>query len=111
MNLDTGAQNTVLYSSFVKQFPDIQERSTTEQHRITGVGGSTSIKSFTLPSLEFRLAGVDLALKPATVLLEENNGTSAWFNGNLGMDLLNQARSVDADFGSMTLSLRKTGQH
>lgn len=106
MSLDTGAQNTVLYSSFAKQFPDIQERSTTEQHRITGVGGSASIKSFTLPSLLFRLAGADVALKPATVLLEENNSTSAWFKGNLGMDLLNQARSVDVDFGSMTLSLK-----
>jgi predicted aspartyl protease len=106
VSLDTGAENTVLYSSFAKQFPDIQGRSTTEQHRITGVGGSRSISSFTLPSLSFRLGGVDVALKPASVLLEENNSTSAWFKGNLGMDLLNQARSVDLDFGSMTLSLK-----
>jgi hypothetical protein len=105
-SLDSGAQNTVLYPSFAKQFPDLQGRSTIEQHRITGVGGSASIKSFTLPSLSFRLGGVDVALKPATVLLEENNSTSAWSKGNLGMDLLNQARSVDVDFGSMTLSLK-----
>ena len=105
-SLDSGAQNTILYPSFVKLFPDIQERSTTERHRITGVGGSAFIKAFTLPSLEFRLAGVEVALKRATVLLEENNGTSAWFNGSLGMDLLNQARGVDVDFGSMTLSLK-----
>lgn len=76
------------------------------QHRITGVGGSASIESFTLPSLSFRLGGVDVTLKPANILLEENNSTSAWFKGNLGMDLLNQARSVDVDFGSMTLSLK-----
>jgi Aspartyl protease len=106
VNLDLGAQNTVLYPSFAKQFPDIQERGTTERHRVTGVGGSASMKSFNLPSLSFQLGGVELALKPATVLLEENNSTSAWFKGNLGMDLLNQARSVDVDFGSMTLSLK-----
>jgi len=106
VSLDSGAQNTVLYPSFAKQFPDIQEHGTTEQHRITGVGGSASKQSFTLPSLSFRLGGVDLALKPATVLLEENNSTSAWFKGNLGMDLLNQAPSVDVDFGSMLLSLK-----
>jgi predicted aspartyl protease len=105
VNLDTGAQNTVLYPSFAKQFPDLQEHSTTEEHRVIGVGGSASMKSFTLPSLEFQLGGVDVALKPATVLLEESNSTSAWFRGNLGMDLLNQARRVDVDFGSMTLSL------
>ncbi len=111
LNLDLGAQNTVLYPSFAKQFPDIQERSTTEQHRVTGVGGSASIKSLTSPSLSFQLGGVDLALKPATVLLEENNSTSTWSKGNLGMDLLNQAHTVDVDFGSMTLSLKETGPH
>lgn len=106
LNLDLGAQNTVLYPSFAKQSPDIQEHSTTEQHRVTGVGGSASIKSLTLPSLSFQLGGVGLALKPATVLLEENNSTSTWSKGNLGMDLLNQAQTVDVDFGSMTLSLK-----
>lgn len=86
-------------------FPDTRQRSATEQHRITGVGGSASLKSLTLPSLSFQLGGLDVALKPATVLLEANNGTSAWFEGNLGMDLLNEARRVDLDLGSMTLSL------
>jgi hypothetical protein len=106
VNLDLGAQNTVLYPSFAKQFPAIQERSPTEQHRVTGVGGSASIKSFTLPSLSFQLGGFDLALRPATILLEENNSTSTWSKGNLGMDLLNQAHRANVDFGSMTLNLK-----
>jgi hypothetical protein len=106
LSLDSGAQNTILYPSFARQFPDLQNANAVQQHKVTGVGGSSSIRSLTLPSLEFLLGGREVTLKPATVLLEENNSTSGWFKGNLGMDLLNQARSVDVDFGSMTLSLR-----
>ena len=47
-----------------------------------------------------------VTLAPATVLLQENNSTTGWFRGNLGMDLLNQARGVDVDFESMTLTLQ-----
>ena len=106
VNLDSGAQNTVLYPSFAKRFPEIRNQSTIEEHRVTGVGGSSSIRSLVLSSLEFRLGGHDVSLKPATVLLENNNSTSDWFEGNLGMNLLNQGNIVDVDFGSMTLVLK-----
>ena len=106
MSLDSGAQNTVLYPAFARQFPDIQKDGVAEQHRVIGVGGSASIKSFTLPSLDFQLSGRSVILKPASVLLENNNSTSDRFQGNLGMNLLNQANSVEMDFGSMTLTLK-----
>jgi predicted aspartyl protease len=106
MSLDTGAQNTILYPSFAHQFPDIASNASNREHRITGVGGSTSIQSWTLPSLVLQLGDRNFILKPATVLLEENNSTSAWFQGNLGMSLLNQASSVDIDLKSMTIASR-----
>jgi hypothetical protein len=106
MSLDSGAQNTILYPSFAKLFPDLQTGSTTEKHRVTGVGGSSAIQSFSLPSLEFEVGNHQVTLAPATVLLQENNSTTGWFRGNLGMDLLNQARRVDVDFDSMTLTLQ-----
>lgn len=43
---------------------------------------------------------------PVFVMLKENNSTSSWFTGNLGMDLLNQAHTVTLDFHSMLLTLR-----
>lgn len=107
MSLDTGAVDTVLYPSFARQFSEIDKDGAVEQHRVTGVGGSTSIKSLTVPSLDFQLGGSrTLTLKPATILLDENNSTSAWFRGNLGMNLLNQANSVEANFDSMRLTLK-----
>jgi hypothetical protein len=106
MSLDTGAQNTILYPSFAHQFPQLASQASGEEHRITGVGGSTSIRSWTLSSLPLKLGDRNLTLKPATVLLEENNSTSGWFQGNLGMNLLNQSSSVDIDLVSMTITPR-----
>ncbi|HTF70792.1 MAG TPA: hypothetical protein VK638_49785 [Edaphobacter sp.] len=58
-----------------------------------------------MPSLTFTVGGRDVLLKQAHILLKSNNSTSSWFSGNLGMDLLNQARSVEVDFNSMQLLL------
>ena len=76
-----------------------------EAHKVTGVGGSADIKSVLLPSLTFNVGRRDVLLKPAHIMLKDNNSTSNWFAGNLGMDLLNQAGSVEIDLTSMTLSL------
>jgi Aspartyl protease len=105
-SLDMGAQNTVLYPSFAHAFPDIQANGATEKHRVTGVGGSAEITSLLLPSLALKVGSRNVLLKPAHILLKDNNSTTNWFAGNLGMDLLNQAHNVDIDFNSMTLSLQ-----
>jgi predicted aspartyl protease len=106
VSLDTGAQNTVLYPSFAKRFPDIKSLGAAEAHRLTGAGGSTSIGSLSIPSVDFEIANRRVTLAPATVILRENNSTAGWFNGNLGMDLLNQADSIDVNFSKMTLVLK-----
>lgn len=58
-----------------------------------------------LPSVTLQVGAHDVVLKPAHVLLVEHNGNSAWYFGNLGMDLLNQASTVSLDFQAMTLRL------
>jgi hypothetical protein len=73
---------------------------------VTGVGGSAKMESVVLPSLSFIVGGREVLLKPAHILLKDNNSNSNWFAGNLGMDLLNQAHSVEVDFDSMTMLLR-----
>lgn len=105
LSLDSGAQNTILYPTFAKRFPELQNGHAEGSQRLTGVGGSALKRAFTVPSLEFSLGGRSVVLKPATVLLEANNSSSSWFEGNLGMNLLNQAKTVEIDFGAMTLSL------
>ena len=104
-SLDLGAQNTVLYPSFGESFPAVKAAGLPEHHQVTGVGGSASIDSVSIPSLTLTLGGRPVALKPAHLLLHDNNSTSNRFAGNLGMDLLNQAGAVEIDFQSMTLTL------
>lgn len=104
-SLDMGAQNTVLYPAFAQAHPDLQTSGSSEAHKVTGVGGSAEIPSLLVPSLTFTIGGRGVSLRPAHILLKSNNSTSGWFSGNLGMDLLNQARSVEVDFNSMKLML------
>jgi hypothetical protein len=104
-SLDMGAQNTVLYPAFAQAHSDLQTIGSSEAHKVTGVGGSAEIPSVLVPSLTFTVGGRDVSLRPAHILLKSNNSTSGWFSGNLGMDLLNQARSVEIDFNSMKLML------
>jgi hypothetical protein len=104
-SLDMGAQNTVLYPAFAQAQPDYQTSGSSEAHKVTGVGGSAEISSVLVSSLTFTVGGRNVLLRPAHILLKSNNSTSGWFSGNLGMDLLNQARSVEVDFNSMKLML------
>ena len=103
--LDTGAQNTDLYQAFANTFSDLVKSGKKESHKLTGVGGSANVDSVILPSLTLRIGRHDVLLRPAHVLLQKSNGTSGMFEGNLGMDLLNQAHAITLNFQSMTLSL------
>jgi len=105
-SLDTGAQGTELYPAFAREFPEIKASGSPEGRKVIGVGGSAKMESVVLPSLAFIVGGREVSLKPAHILLRDNNSNSNWFAGNLGMDLLNQARSVEVDFDSMTILLR-----
>jgi hypothetical protein len=105
-SLDTGAQNTDLYPLFAKEFaPLLKSEGKKESRRLTGVDGSASFDSMMLPSITLQVGARDVILKPAHVLVVQHNGSSAWYFGNLGMDLLNQAKAVTLDFQAMTLRL------
>ena len=103
--LDTGAQNTDLYQAFANTFSDLVKSGKRESHNLTGVGGSANVDSVILPLVTLRIGGHDVLLRPAHVLLQKSSGTSGMFEGNLGMDLLNQAHAVTLNFQSMTLTL------
>jgi predicted aspartyl protease len=103
--VDTGAQNTDLYQAFANTFSDLVKSGKRESHTLTGVGGSANVDSVILPLVTLRIGGRDLLLRPAHVLLEKSSGTSGMFEGNLGMDLLNQAHTITLNFQSMTLTL------
>jgi gag-polyprotein putative aspartyl protease/Aspartyl protease len=107
MTVDSGAEKTVLSPPFASRFPDVLKSiGKPESHSLTGLAGSASYKSVLLPSLDLQVGGHTVTLKNVHVLTEESSDTSKWADGNLGIDLLNEARSVTIDFRAMTLTLR-----
>lgn len=71
-----------------------------------GVGSSKNMNAAILESLRFVVGGYPVVLKPSNVLLTPTGETSKFFQGNLGIDLLQQAHEVTFNFRAMTLSLR-----
>jgi predicted aspartyl protease len=101
--LDTGAVDTDLNPAFARSLPSLMKSGTSEKRSIEGLGGNTNSPSILLPSVLLGIGGKNVTLRPAHVFTEQGNG--AWAAGNLGMDLLQQARSFAVDFGAMTLRL------
>jgi hypothetical protein len=103
---DTGAQQTVLYPPFAAAFPDLIRQGTQGTQPLSGFSGTTEVASISLPSLTFEVGDRPVVLAPAEVLLRQTLGMSRWYAGNFGMDLLNQAQTVDLDFRAMRFALK-----
>jgi hypothetical protein len=106
LRLDTGATTTDLYPPFAELFPElIRSGSKTESYRMEGVGGAKNMNAAILESLRMSIGGFPITLKPANVLLTHTTEASQYLQGNLGMDLLQQAHRTIFDFKKMTLTL------
>jgi hypothetical protein len=101
-SLDTGASDTDLNEGFAKALPNLIEAGTKETRPITGLGGSVSYDSVLLGPVDFDLGGRNVTLKAPHVFPKHSLGK---FDGNLGNDILKQAKSITVDFRSMTLEL------
>jgi hypothetical protein len=105
--LDTGATNADLYPPFATVFPElISTAAKTDSYKMEGVGSVRYMDAVTLPSLNFTIGGFAVILKPAGVLLKPTGEASKFFEGNLGIDLLQQAHKATFDFRAMTLTLQ-----
>jgi len=105
--LDTGATNTDLYPPFASAFPELIRLATkTDAYKIEGVGGAKYMEATILESLKFSIGGFPTTLKSVGVLLKPTTNASRFFEGNLGIDLLQQAHKTTFDFGKMTLTLQ-----
>ena len=101
-SLDTGAVDTDLNESFAKKFPELVVAGTKETRPITGLGGSNTYDSVLLGPVTFRVGGLDITLKSPHVFVSHSLGK---FDGNMGNDILNQAKAVTLNFRAMTLKL------
>ncbi|MBI3680915.1 MAG: aspartyl protease family protein, partial [Acidobacteria bacterium] len=100
-SFDTGATRTDLYARFGREFRQLVETGRKDTALRTGAGGTVRDDVVVLPDVQIQLGGLSTVLRSANVFPNEN---SSW-HGNLGMDLLKQARVVTIDFGAMRLTL------
>ncbi len=102
--LDTGAQRTEFYPSFGTAFPALMATGK-KVSPLPAEADGTSSDSIALPSVTFSIAGFNAKLEPAHVVHRSSDDASGWFNGNLGMDALNQAHTITIDFSAMSITL------
>ena len=101
-SLDTGAVGTDLNEGFAKALPDLVKAGRKETRPITGYGGTNNYDSVLLGRVVFRVGGLDVTLNSPHVFPSHSLGK---FDGNLGNDILNQAKMVVLDFNAMELRL------
>jgi hypothetical protein len=77
-----------------------------QSYEVEGVGGVTKMSAIPLHPLRFAVGGVPVILKSASVWGKSTTASSRIFAGNLGMDILRQARKTTVDFGEMTITLQ-----
>jgi len=103
--LDTGAVSTDLYAAFAREFSELTRKSGKKgSTEVRGVGQAANYESITLPELTFHIGGYDTVLRPVPILLRQIG--PKYCCGNIGIDLLQQARAFRLDFGAMTLELQ-----
>lgn len=100
--LDTGAVDTDLNPGFAKALPELVRAGQKEIRPITGYGGTNNYDSVLLGPVTFRIGGIDVTLKSPHVFLSHSFGK---FDGNLGNDILDQAKTLLLDFKAMELRL------
>jgi tetratricopeptide (TPR) repeat protein len=106
MTLDTGAVHTIFETPFAKKFAALlSSQGSKEEHKLTGLAGSKSYSSVVLPSLTLETGGGVMTLAPAHVIPGESTGSAEWADGNLGMDALDQAKTITIDFHAMRVIL------
>lgn len=105
--LDTGATTTDLFPPFATAFPELISKATkTDSYKTEGVGSVKYMNAAILPSVRFSIGGFPVTLHNADVFLKPTSGKSNFFTGNLGIDLLQQARKTTFDFKAMILTLQ-----
>jgi hypothetical protein len=104
-NLDTGAEETMLWPPFAREFADVMASGKQSATTVAGVGAPVEAESVELPRVEFTLGGQPVALTQVSVLLRPTTADTRRRFGNVGLDALNQARQTVISFESMSLTL------
>ena len=102
--LDTGADTSVLYPPFYKEYEDeIKVRYAPHTERVRGVGGYKEIKGYLAKNIVVQISGKDARFAEIPILIEHTLGASRYFYGNLGQDLVRQFERMTLNFETMSI--------
>lgn len=105
--LDTGADGTALYPKFAADFAGLVKKEG-RRESVTGSGydGTVTQEVIRLPEVKLSVGSFGAIVRHPTIASHIMPNATEQFYGNLGMDVLRQAREVTIDFQHMTLTLR-----
>ena len=104
-NLDTGAEETMLWPPFSREFADVMASGKKAATSVAGVGAPSRPSPSNCRASSSRSAASRWRLTQVSVLLRPTTADTRRRFGNVGLDLLNQARRTIISFDSMTLTL------
>jgi len=88
-------------------FPElVRNAAKTYSYKIEGVGSVRYMNAATPRIITFHIGGFPVVLNPTNVLLVPTGESSKFFEGNLGIDLLQRTHRTTFDFKTMTLTLK-----
>lgn len=106
MVLDTGAMKSRLLPFFAESFAEVVHgHGQKEVTQLRGTIGSKEIETLVLPEASLRIGDFDTVLRPAELVKNYGPFGNSQYHIWLGSDLLQQARQVTIDFGSMRVVL------
>jgi hypothetical protein len=98
MFLDTGANATVLYPSFLDAIGrDENLKLRTRREKFAGAGGVIQRKIEVVPTLGIEVLGKPISLRKLSLLPEAPPGNSHYLDGVMGMDALWSGFRLDFD--------------
>jgi hypothetical protein len=98
MHLDTGANDTTLYPSFLDALSrEETARIRSKREKIAGAGGAIQIRTGVVPALRLEIVGTPVSLKKVSMLPEQPKGEKRFRDGVVGMDALWNGFLLDFD--------------
>jgi hypothetical protein len=106
LHYDTGADATMFYPPFLREFPDVITNADTSTHKFSGAGGELiNAKAYMLRDLKLQLGGKTISFDSVNAVTNQVNESANFFYGNLGRDATKQFSATTLDFRNMCLRL------
>jgi hypothetical protein len=106
LGVDSGGKETLLFPPFFDGFPARIEAARKGSAHWFSADGEVTRDAMLLPELQFKLGEFPIVLHESPALVSETIPQSGFYEGQLGMDAMAQARELTFDLRAMKMSLK-----